>query len=34
MSLSEELWTARAKICGPPGPADEALGLVLSSATK
>ena len=34
MSLSEDLWRARARICGPPGPADEALGLVLHSAAR
>jgi tetratricopeptide (TPR) repeat protein len=32
MSLSEELWTTRTRLCGPAAAADQALDLVLSSA--
>jgi CIC family chloride channel protein len=34
LSLAEQLWTTRARICGPPAAADQALDLVLSSAAK
>jgi CIC family chloride channel protein len=34
LSLAEQLWTKRARICGPPAAADQALDLVLRSATK
>jgi len=34
VSLSEELWTTRTHLCGPAAAADQALNLVLSSASK